>query len=356
MIIWHYVSVNFNIFDFFLYTNMCFFSSKCREFTGIEAAMNFITRYGIYSAVAKYLKLKEYVAGIFESDYKCIKEYFRSDSDGVERFENVIDIIVKSNNNVQRDRAGEAKISFNGEQIREGHNILVYLRGLIEKKSKAEYPNIAGIQEIIGQYLYTLQAFYSNTNCIEINGVKPYVDLGIKNAQIVDIASPSENTCKNSYRDQKHLGHCPDNIIEVNKLTSGYKNGQEVTKPQSTSFDKGKCSHGGPNDSTRSTTANCGINKETSDSVLSPHYDLHEHAAAAAIMATEHFISGNGTGLINTFKESLFEKVFGLTKWSAKSLAYAIKVSGSMSNDIAIVKSKTKDIIFTLQNGPVDYV
>ena len=52
----------------------------------------------------------------------------------------------------------------------------------------------------------------------------------------------------------------------------------------------GKCSHGGPRDSSSTSQAALGgINKDSMDSSYSPHYHLHEKAAQAAIKHTTYF-------------------------------------------------------------------
>ncbi|KAJ8306667.1 hypothetical protein KUTeg_015708 [Tegillarca granosa] len=205
-----------------------------------------ITRHGVYGAIAKYIKSKEYVTGIFETDYQCIKEYFNS---------------------------------------------------------------------------------------------------GLKDVELADIASPSENTCKNSFSGQKHLGHCPNNILVFNNLTSGYKGGQDIEKPISSDNDHGKCSHGGPRDSTRTTTANCGINKETSDSLLSPHYHLHEHAAAAAIKATEHFIYGDeySSKMIEALENLIVQGGGDCPEFALSGMAKAILLSRYQSNIYVFTDANPKD-------------
>jgi hypothetical protein len=56
----------------------------------------------------------------------------------------------------------------------------------------------------------------------------------------------------------------------------------------------GKCSHGGKNDAYSAVNAVGGINKETSDSNLSPHFFLHAMAGETAIAATAQFFVGEG--------------------------------------------------------------
>lgn len=56
----------------------------------------------------------------------------------------------------------------------------------------------------------------------------------------------------------------------------------------------GKCSHGGPSDAYKDVVATGGINKETSDPELSPHYHLHQVAGRAAVQATYDLLVGEG--------------------------------------------------------------
>ncbi|KAJ8306732.1 hypothetical protein KUTeg_015773 [Tegillarca granosa] len=256
-----------------LYFELCFCFPPNPESAPGSKSHESITRLGVYGAVANYLKDKKHVTGIFDTNYDRIKEYFIS-----------------------------------------GHYELVSLRGKIEQEAKSKYLKIPALRNLIGQYLYTLQSFYCNTNWVEMRGGTAYLDLGLQNMELVDIATPSSHN------------------------------------------DHGKCSHGGPRDSTRTTTANCGINKETSDSFLSPHNHLHEDAALAATKATEHFISGDGSGLVNVFSGKLFEIVFSITKKTSKSLGFVIDVTGSMHKEINDVKIAATDKVKNPVFEPAYYV
>lgn len=55
----------------------------------------------------------------------------------------------------------------------------------------------------------------------------------------------------------------------------------------------GKCSHGGPYDSSRTMISKCGINKDSYSSKYSPHHYLHEKAFSTAVAATKHFLFPN---------------------------------------------------------------
>jgi hypothetical protein len=56
----------------------------------------------------------------------------------------------------------------------------------------------------------------------------------------------------------------------------------------------GKCSHGGPDDESRTGVARCGINKDSVSAKWSPHHYLHKQAYAAAIEATTNYLIANG--------------------------------------------------------------
>lgn len=56
----------------------------------------------------------------------------------------------------------------------------------------------------------------------------------------------------------------------------------------------GKYSHGGPADTSRRLPAKCGINKDTTVEILSPHYHLHNYAYLATVAATKNFLIDKG--------------------------------------------------------------
>ena len=61
----------------------------------------------------------------------------------------------------------------------------------------------------------------------------------------------------------------------------------------------GKCSHGGKDDSSRTSIARCGINKESVEEEYSPHNHLHKDAFRAAVKATKNFLIANGGSFKN---------------------------------------------------------
>jgi hypothetical protein len=77
-------------------------------------------------------------------------------------------------------------------------------------------------------------------------------------------------------------------------LTSGYKSGQDVSKPLASAQNSGKCSHGSSDDASRLKTATGGIYKGRANAAHAPHYHLHAKAFEAAKQATIYFLSDEG--------------------------------------------------------------
>ncbi|CAG2197407.1 unnamed protein product [Mytilus edulis] len=205
----------------------------------------------------------------------------------------------------------------------------------------------------LGECLYTIQSFYSNTNWVEMYGGVAYEDFGIRN--LMDVAALEEDTCLDN---ADFNSHCMNNIIVNGKLTSGYHHGRGNTKPsKAIGSSTGKCSHGGPDDDSRKLVARCGINKDSVTPEWSPHSHLHEQAYTAAVQATENFLVANGTGLLKTIVSKLFEDTF--KKRKDMTLAFAIDYTSSMADDIDTIKRDVIDLITTTVGSadePADYV
>ncbi|XP_013381201.1 von Willebrand factor A domain-containing protein 7-like [Lingula anatina] len=241
-----------------------------------------------------------------------------------------IETIVKFNAIVDKDHRGEALFHFNGEQIKEGFEKLSAARELFKALVTAKKANFDVLRQLLGVLLHMVQDFYSNTNWIEMKGPVVYQDLGIKGKPILPVASPGIMTC------QSCTGQCRNNIILTGGvLTSGYRTGQDIQKPDSKfkSRGTGKCSHGGEADAdSKVKTATGGINKETTVEKLSPHYYLHSDAGKTAVRATEMYIDGQ---------------------------VFVIDTTGSMSEDIAAVKQETLKIIQITKgqlSSPSEYI
>ena len=84
----------------------------------------------------------------------------------------------------------------------------------------------------------------------------------------------------------------------------------------------GKCSHGGKDDSSRTSIARCGINKESVEEEYSPHNHLHDDAYIAAVKATGNFLIANGTSCFSVIFFSVlwylhgWKKPYSFIKWN----------------------------------------
>jgi hypothetical protein len=70
----------------------------------------------------------------------------------------------------------------------------------------------------------------------------------------------------------------------------------DLSVPEPSDYQSGKCSHGGLGDHSSKIPARGGINKERFNVTFSPHYYLHPQASEAAVIATDFFISANNSG------------------------------------------------------------
>ncbi|KAK3083786.1 hypothetical protein FSP39_003208 [Pinctada imbricata] len=214
--------------------------------------------------------------------------------------------------------------------------------------------------------------FYSNTNWVELFGNTSCKELGIDGKNIIPTAPPSEAACSscNYTLPKDEDSACVDNmLLDINYLTSGYLSYQGVNKPLDPRWTDGwgKCSHGGADDLTKDTIAIGGINKETSDPTLSPHYYLHQAAGQAAVQATIDFFVGNGTGLLDQIGPDAFNKLLQMHYEEPcyqcftpdKSLVFVIDNTGSMGDDIYEVRKKAIEIVTFSQSSatkPFNYI
>ncbi|CAH1239107.1 VWA7 [Branchiostoma lanceolatum] len=273
-------------------------------------------------------------------------------------FDEAIISITEANGDIDK-QLFRSDLHFNAEQFQASFAFLRNLRTTIIStltKSTVSDSDVTSARGMIGSYLQTLQNFYSATNWVEMNGAVVYENLGIPNTPYPPVASPGTITC--SSVDCPPDGpagpgsNCQSNIVVPGGvLTSGYRSGQDVTKPLAIDPLVGKCSHGGTADTSRYQTATGGINKESTVSAQSPHHYLHNTAAQAAISATEHFLYGTGTGLKDQIGADVFRRLFNLA--SGSSLCFVIDDTGSMSDDIAAARQTSINIVNQALSNPL---
>ncbi|XP_061182850.1 von Willebrand factor A domain-containing protein 7-like [Saccostrea echinata] len=322
-----------------------------------------LTERGILLAVAEYFESKAApgqsappqagsLTGIVNITARKLFDTYYGSYVPEKKFQSAIDDIVNHNSRVDRDHPREAAWHFNGEQISQGNDILLNLRSSAFDALNVSQPNYATARNMIGQYLHVLQDFYSNTNWKNINTSTYYSDLGVPGKSLLPIAASSEETCKNCGAllpclfDQPVL---PNN----NKLTSGYRSGQDIVKPSRPTTDpQGKCSHGGKLDTSATTSAAVGgINKETTTAAYSPLSIDHNVVSDLAIQHTKYFFSGKTYGLRAVFGDSKFENLLQLH--AGISLCFVIDTSVSTERDA--IKQEIQKLVSSGSN-PYNYI
>ncbi|XP_048766546.2 von Willebrand factor A domain-containing protein 7-like [Ostrea edulis] len=322
-----------------------------------------ITEDGIYKAVAEVI-IEKVKPGIYDTDSHTdkVKEYFNSDAWGRLQFQQTVDYIVDKVNLAQRQYSTDACRTMNCEQISSGNILLQSLKFNIIQNSQTTAGDWAPIRDLLGEYLFTMQEFYSNTNWVEMFASRPCRELGVKRRLPFKLSSVQEATCTscNYSKDALLSNSCSNNIIQNGRLTSGYTSIQNVVKPFR------KCSHGGPSDAYKDVVAIGGINKETSDPELSPHYHLHQVAGRAAVQATYDLLVGEDTGLLSAIGLDRTMSLLGMDHNNlcyscfspSLSLVFVIGGTGSMAEEILKTSTYSVAIVNKGQGStsPFNYI
>lgn len=313
---------------------------------------------GIRRAIGQFLLQYNYL----EEDvhlFLAVDAFFGDDSDGKEKYYDSIQEIYS--NLEKQELLKEAYIHCNGEQILEAHTLLVSLRQRMKEIINEPDYSISLLREYVGKCLYTIQAFYSTTNWVEMDRNKTYRDFGVPGKTLLTVAAGDVDTCSDCDNSGDNKNSCKNNLLVTDVLTSGYHGGQDAVSPQRSSEDTtGKCGFGGSSDvNNGNTTASGGINKDRLDSTYSPHYHSHFKAYLAAEEATFQFLIDSEIGIIKDLTGDVFAKIFNLYKKTKGSFGFAIDVTGSMGDEIEAVIKGCIEIVTTVRgtdNEPADYV
>ncbi|XP_052698330.1 von Willebrand factor A domain-containing protein 7-like isoform X1 [Crassostrea angulata] len=306
--------------------------------TKSHADINF---YAIFLSTHQFLLRNNFVNGTGKLVSEVLGDFFGRDRDSLTIFHQNIHKITDYQNIIQRELVSVAHYHVNGEQILTAHNYIRSLRRSLIDLAQSR-PDIDILRERVGQCLYTLQQFYSNTNWVELHGDTIIKEFGISAALSVSISNISDEPCSDCPTDLASLqsGLCKNNT-RTTYLTSGYKSEQDVSKPPSNNQGIGKCSHGSQDDTSRLKSATGGIYKGRSSSAHAPHFHLHYEAFEAAKLATVYFLSDENDGLFSHLGIYLTKEVFQIkSKKENKevkdySITFVIDVTGSMSDNIA---------------------
>ncbi|XP_058029124.1 von Willebrand factor A domain-containing protein 7-like [Ahaetulla prasina] len=272
------------------------------------------------------------------------KAYYKADV-SPSRFIKALQEIVTGNNLVESSK-GNNDYYFYCEQISKSINQIRILSDsmLSSLKGTVNFAALEAARLSAGRALHVVQKFYSNTNWVEMEKDIPYEYLLNARSPVIPTAPVSKKTCDNCKTISRNLFECENNLLVKDMLTSGYKlQGSCMRKPP------GKCGHGGKDDLTQTFPPTGGINKETSNPELSPHYRLHQKAAELAIEATKSFFVGDGFGLLSKVGNDTFKKFFNLDGFS---LTFVVDTTGSMSDDISQVKAKCIELLRHYSGSP----
>ncbi|XP_073335819.1 LOW QUALITY PROTEIN: von Willebrand factor A domain-containing protein 7-like [Pagrus major] len=241
------------------------------------------------------------------------------------RFRQTIKLIQRMNRLVDSSHASDPEYHFDNERFAEGRRVIT--EGLAIVKASNKEMNFEAAREKLGEISHPLQDFYSHSNWVEMENTLPNTNLIRSGTSIGNIAALSRATCRNCDGDD-----CTNNILEdilLEKiLTSGYFS-LSKSKPD------GKCSHGGRFDESKEIEPKGGINK---DKMKSEHGHLHMAAANMAVAATSELLED----IRGAAGDKTFLQMMGI---SGKALCFVIDTTGSMSNDIATVRTVTSSII-----------
>ncbi|XP_008103953.2 von Willebrand factor A domain-containing protein 7 [Anolis carolinensis] len=301
-----------------------------------------ITEMGVLRAVASYMERNPLPGKPATTPGKLenmkpltatglFKAYFQADV-SPSRFMKALQEIINGNNLVETRHREDSSFFFYCEDIPKSITQLRIQRDsmMSSLKGAVTLSALESARESAGKALHILQKFYSNTNWVEMGNSEPYEYLLNRASPAFPVTPKATKTCVDCIKEPGGGYSCDKNLIVKDMLTSGYLGSTSCRRKL-----PGKCGHGGIKDAAQNFPPTGGINKETSDSKLSPHYKLHKQAAELAIQATRNFFVGEEYGLLNQVGIDTFKKFFNLEGYS---LTFVIDTTGSMSDDIQQVK------------------
>lgn len=247
-----------------------------------------------------------------------------------------LDEIMMSINNVHKNYKNDPMWHFNNEKIEEANEKLKHYRRIVLDVLQSPNPDFSEARKYLGFCLHLLQSFYSNTNWVELNGQALYRDLGLPGKQLLPISPTEKSTCI-ACSTEEDIDGCADNLIDNGGLlTSGYRSDIDSNDQTGSQIVPryGKCGHSESSFRTtqKLTVVSGGINKETTNPQLSPHFRLHNSAASAAINHTSFFLIDKQNGIIKDIGQRKLELLLGLIK--EETLVFIIDTSPEMSTEV----------------------
>ncbi|XP_067406908.1 von Willebrand factor A domain-containing protein 7 [Emydura macquarii macquarii] len=231
----------------------------------------------------------------------------------------------------------DPQLHFDAERLRPaGNRLLSARRDLLQALGAEQY---RPARRCLGQVLHSLQDFYSHSNWVELGHRHVHPDLLQPGRELGHTAGADVRTCS-TCTGWTCEGNIPAAVGEQGLLTSGYF-GTEPEKPP------GKCSHGGPLDSSRLQEPQGGINKDSSSPIFSPHHYLHGPAAALAREASLVFLRELRRDLAH---DKRFMRLLDLS--AGAGLSIVLDTTGSMGEEISAARLQAREIVSRRLGGP----
>ncbi|XP_012886556.1 PREDICTED: von Willebrand factor A domain-containing protein 7 [Dipodomys ordii] len=225
-------------------------------------------------------------------------------------------------------------LHFDAERLDQGRTRMT--EALQETVVAARAHDYTLARQRLGAALHALQDFYSHTNWVELGIQEPHPYLLGPTKTLWTVAPARAITCS----DCSELS-CPNNLLTVTLLTSGYF-GTHPPKPP------GKCSHGGRLDASRTQPPRGGINKDSTSPSFSPHHMFHPQAANLALLSTIQAFNL----LRSRLGDNGFSRLLDITP--ASSLSFVLDTTGSMGEEINAAKIQTRHIVEQRRGSPME--
>lgn len=305
-------------------------------FTPLSRSHETITTFGVEKYAKELFGLPRN-GRLSESTNKAIKE------------------LVVNNAKVDNPKAPTFGISANhvdGENFSGAHTRLVQLKSVIKLFLDINAP--AAARNFLGSALHTVQDAYSHSNWVELaapnttpSPIPRFGEIGFTFANTLAALRTCTDCARNDCDDCYDPDRTPplNNLIAsgLTTLTSGYYLSSNPNRPveDKRKPHRFKCSHGGKVlgefDKSGNGDISNGINKDTRDCTISPHFDKHNTAARVAEAATIKYLKE---------LESLVGKPkMKLLLGGSPTMAFVVDTTGSMFSEIASVRQQILQII-----------
>ncbi|OPL33393.1 hypothetical protein AM593_08429, partial [Mytilus galloprovincialis] len=149
-----------------------------------------ITEVGTLQALSSYIwknKLKQ-----IGSEISAVEVFYEKDATSKIEMGKSINAIIQAIADTQVEKKDTAYVHCHADQILLAHQHVISCKDKLSQLKN----DVVELRKQLGECLYTVQSFYSNTNWVEMYSGVPYTDFGIKGKRLMAVALPEEDTCK----------------------------------------------------------------------------------------------------------------------------------------------------------------